>query len=235
MSGIPPAVVLLTADAPGLLAAFGPQWGIFDPSGAPVLVADSVASVEYDREYSVSDYPQERGAFESYNKVQVPFDAKVTLLSSLTRFELLNILEPVVASLQLVAVVTPEVSYQSANLLRYALRRTVRGGVTLIEVDVWVKEIRFSVATAQSGTPRPVGQVNGGSNIAPASATPPADFQGSGGFPAQPLNNGQPAATNTGSTNAATPTNSGPVQAQTPPSSPSPAGAPLFPILPGPL
>ena len=217
MSGLPP-IVLLTADAPSILPEFGPpQWGIFDQGGQPILVSDAVGGVEYERQYDVSDYPQEQGAFQSYNKVQHPYEAQVTLLSSMTREVLLSILEPVVASLQLVSVVMPEWGYQSANLTRYQFRRTSRNGVTLIEVTVGCKEIRFANSMLSSsssqqqqgtgGTDRPIGQVNGGSNLA------------GGGAGATGATGGVQSAIDTGSTNAATPTQSGPVQAADPASS----------------
>lgn len=209
MSGLPP-IALLTQDSPGILPESGPaQWGIFGQDGQPVLVSDAVGSVEYEREYDISNYPQEQGAFESYNKVQVPYSAKVTLLSGQTRQQLLETLDPIVASLDLVSVVMPEISYPSANLLRYGFRRTFRNGVSLIAVDVWCKEIRYisssptdpaanptGLQQPTGGTDRPVGQVNGGSNLAPGSSTssPPKG------------------AMNTGSTNAAYPTTSGAVQ-----------------------
>jgi hypothetical protein len=134
---------LLTGDSlgPGLLG--GPLWGIFGQTGAPIIVADSVNDISYARDYLLSDAPQEQGAFMTYNKVQVPFDAKVGFLTSQTRNELLNTLEPLVASLELVAVVTPEVSYPSANLVHYDLKRTARNGVTLILVIVWAREVRI--------------------------------------------------------------------------------------------
>lgn len=227
MSANVPSIALLTQDAPGISTVFPPQWGVFQQNGTPALVADSVASVDYVREYSVSDYPQEMGAFESYNKVQQPFDSKVTILSSLTRQQLLNTLEPIVASLALVSVVTPEVSYPSANLTGYKLRRTVRSGVTLIVVDLSLKEIRVTATTASAGTQRPVGQVNSGSNlVAPPTSTGASPTAQLGTGTIQPLSatSTTPAdlatgtgaftipAIDTGSTNGATPTNSGPVQ-----------------------
>ena len=57
--------VLALVDAIGLGVFSGPQWGIFAQSGAPVLVANSVFGIEYARDYRISDYPQEQGAFES--------------------------------------------------------------------------------------------------------------------------------------------------------------------------
>ena len=140
---------LLTADMPGLGFSAGPeQWGIFTQSGQPLIAVDSTDSVEYARDYRVSDYPQEQGAFQSYNKVQVPFQAKVGFLIAATRTDFLNAIEQACASLQLVAVVTPEISYPSANLTHYSYRRDGQGGRRLIRVDVWCEEIRFSGGAA---------------------------------------------------------------------------------------
>jgi hypothetical protein len=208
VSGLPP-LLLLTQDDLSILSEFGPpQWGIFDEGGQPVLISESVGELGYHRGYDVSNYPQEMGAFASYNKVQIPYDARVTLLSSQTRGQLLSILEPVAASLQLVAVVMPEYGYPSANVVDYEFRRTVRSGVTLIAVEVRLKEIRTpttstlsssqgnstSPAGAGAGTSRPVGQV---SNQALGGGLTSSLF---------------PSATSTSSTNAAFPTQSGPVQ-----------------------
>ena len=148
------APILATADVAGLSALVGgPQWGIFSQGGAPVLQADSVNSFDYERGYLVSDYPQEQGAFQSYNKVQAPYDAAFSFLTSETRFEFLNSIEAACASLALYVVVTPEISYTSANLVRYKPRtRTSRSGVTMITVDVWLKEIRVTAGASLSSS-----------------------------------------------------------------------------------
>ena len=213
---------LMTADSPTVGSSFGPQqWGIFSQDGQPVLVSDAVGGVEYTREYAISDYPQEQGAFESYNKVQIPFQAKVTLLSSLTREQLLSTLESIVYSLNLVAVVTPEVSYPSANLTRYSLRRTARNGVTLIAVDLWCEEVRQDAgsqtssvssqdASQTAGTPSPVGKPSSRSNLGAGSSSS-GDLAVGGAVE----NTGfRPPASgiNAASTNAAYPTQSGPTQ-----------------------
>jgi hypothetical protein len=138
------AVTLLTADQLSPGALFGvPQWGIFGQGGSPLLAVDSVASVDYARDYRISDYPQEQGAFESYNKVQVPFQAKVGFLIAESRVAFLNGIEAAVKSLDLVTVATPEFSYASANLTHYGYRRELRGSVTMIRVEVWCEEVRI--------------------------------------------------------------------------------------------
>lgn len=170
----------LTADSPSIGSAFGaPQWGIFTQQGAPLLVVDSVASIEYSRDYHISDYPQEQGAFESYNKVQLPFQAKIGFLINQSRVQFLQNIEAAVASLDLVVVATPEISYSSANLTHYGYRRESSGGVTLIRVEVWCEEVRISAtATAAAGTP-----------TTPAPVSPNSDTQSLNG--ATPAANGQ--------------------------------------------
>lgn len=189
---------LLTADAPSIIVAFGPpEWGIFTQEGTPILTVNSVDSVEYARDYRVSDYPQEQGTFESYNKVQVPFVAKIAFLIGDTRVSFLNSVEQAVASLQLVTVVTPEIQYSSANLVHYGYRREARSGKTLIRVEVWCQEVRIinAASLAASGT------------RAANDAAVPIEQPPSNGESATPTS--FPKAQ---STNAATPAQSGQVQ-----------------------
>jgi len=162
------ADVLLTADSPGLFSSFGqPQWGIFDAtSGSPILEADSVFSIEYARDYRISDYQQEQGAFASYNKVQVPFQAKISFLANGLRYNFLAQAEPACASLGLVTVVMPEFAYPSANLTHYGFRRAARSGKTLILFDVWCEEVR--VLASSTSTPSAAGA---GGTVAGAAAT----------------------------------------------------------------
>lgn len=161
-------VPLLSMDSPGVTAVNPPQWGLFYQSnGDPVIVAESVHHVEYSRDYQISDYPQEQGAYESYNKVQDPFTAGVGFLISESRRNVLGILEAIAKSLNLVTVITPEIFYPSANVIGYRYRREARAGVTLILVEVMVREVRISGGQQVSssagqtqptaGTDRPVG------------------------------------------------------------------------------
>jgi hypothetical protein len=155
------------------------QWGVFDQDFNPVAVWDSVHSVDYRHEYTIADYPIEKGGFESYNKVAHPYDARVrfiisdgsqggllggalggieTTIASFTggkspgmaaRTALLSALEDAIYSLDLYYVITPEYTYPSANLTHMEYRREMRGGVSLIAVDVSLQEVRIA-ATAQS-------------------------------------------------------------------------------------
>lgn len=171
--------ILVTGDAAGIIAFVNTaQWGIFDDTGTPIIEADAVASIEYGRDYRISDYPQEEGAFASYNKVQLPYEAKVGFLIQETRENFLNEIESLLASLDLISVVTPEVTYASANLTHYNYRRTQRNGVTMILVEVWCEEVRVTAAralsNAQSTNGQPTQQNGAAQAQQPSSATSPA-------------------------------------------------------------
>lgn len=129
-----------------MLGVFGtPVWGIFDQGGFPAVSADLVSAVELRHGTRVSNAPQERGAFQSYNKVAVPYDAKITYAvgtSVQRRSQVISECERLIASLDFVSVVMPEFQYLSGNVTDYSLRRNSQRGVTLVLIDVMVQEIR---------------------------------------------------------------------------------------------
>jgi hypothetical protein len=153
-------------------ATLGPsdsQWGIF-LNGEQVVQADNVLSVEYKQNWNLSDYPVEQGAFETYNKVQIPFDARVTFSSGgseANRAALLTSIAAIAGDLNFYDVVTPEVTYNSVNITHYSYRRTA-GTVGIMVVEVWLLQVRvlgegqasFDGGTATdnaSGTPTVTG------------------------------------------------------------------------------
>lgn len=145
-----------------------PQWGIFDTFGnqlglstvtttqallsaaeslvtgqsAPVL---SVRSLEYGKEMRVADFVVELGGFASYNKVELPANPIVQLAlagSQSDRTTFLNAIDAAVKSTTPYNVLTPEVKYVGYTLERYTYQRRAYQGVTLLVVDVTLKEIR---------------------------------------------------------------------------------------------
>jgi hypothetical protein len=156
-------IVMLAADAVAIIRLFrGPQWGLF-ANGVPLLIGDSVLAFDFRKEWRISDYPIEQGGFRSYDKIEVPFDVRITfavsgspsLLSSLipgaagwmapaNRTAALTALDAAAKSLDLITAVTPEAQYQNCNIVHYDYRREARGGTTLIRVDVWLVEIRIA-------------------------------------------------------------------------------------------
>lgn len=145
-----------------------PRWGIFGVNGFPLLPYDSVFSFEYARDYSISNYPQQQGSFQSYNKVILPYEGKMTFLISKSRIVFLGVIEAACASLQLVTIVTPELPYVSANLTHYDYHRDASSGAALVKVEVWCKEVRITAGT----------------ELSPNSANPPGPGTASGGIPA---------------------------------------------------
>lgn len=134
-------------------------WGIYLRKKL-VLEADSVVSFDYKKDWRVAEYPQEEGAFQSYNKVQTPFDVRLRLTKGGTdedRAAFFEALDKAQASLDLYDIVTPERTYSSASIEHVDYRRSASEGMGLITADVWLKEIRVSATIAFSKTAQPSG------------------------------------------------------------------------------
>lgn len=164
------ALVPATADAPAVTSLFGgagSAWGVYQ-GGSPVITADTVASMEYRQEWTISDYPVEQGAFESYDKVQTPFSARVSFAAGgaeASRMALLNSIAAIAGDLNLYDVATPTSTYSSVNVVHYDYRRTTQNGVGLLVVDVWLMEVRVVVGSGSPSAPQSASaaaQENGG-------------------------------------------------------------------------
>ena len=159
VAGVVNTASLLAADVGSFLGMFGaPQWGIFK-DGTPVILADSVIEVDFKKEWRIADYPVEQGAFQSYNKVETPFDAKVKLSKGgkeADRQEFLDTIDDIAGTLDLYDVVTPEKTYIGANISHYDYRRQALNGVGIIVVELFLVEVR-ATATATFANPDFVG------------------------------------------------------------------------------
>lgn len=151
---------LLVADASAIVSLFGgPKWGLF-LNGKTVAEADSVRSIEFRQDSKLSDYPQQKGAFESYNKVASPFDARLQFTKGGTtsdRAKFLDAIDKAANSLDLYEVTTPEKVYKSANIQRYDYHRTADSGAGLLTVDLWLVEVREIVAVGFTNSKKPAG------------------------------------------------------------------------------
>ena len=120
----------------------------------------SVGSLDIRQDYRISTAPQEQGAFLSYNKVQAPFDGRVTFLvggTAAQRSAFLATVAALTASMSLFSLVMPEFTFPSVNVTHYDLTRTARAGVSLLAVDVWVEQVRVTGTTGFSNTATPSG------------------------------------------------------------------------------
>ena len=145
---------LLTADIDGLISPNDSVWGIFQ-GGAPVVAFESVVAVDYRREFAISDYPVEQGAFESYDKVKLPSATSTcaALRAASPRNELLTSIDAIIATTQLVDFVTPDAVYTSLTLSHEDYSRTAQRGLGLLQVEVWGLEVVQSGQTQSSTSP----------------------------------------------------------------------------------
>lgn len=169
-------ISLLTQDAVSIFDSLGPQqWGLF-LDGVPVITADSVVSFGYKEEWRIPTYPIEGGSFESYNKVQMPFDVRMRFATggSIAEKEaFLASVAAVIGSLDLFDAVTPEMVYQSVNPVHYDYNRTASNGVGLLVVDLWCEQVRVTASsqfTDSTKSPDAEPQVSGGT-VQPVAAT----------------------------------------------------------------
>jgi hypothetical protein len=157
---------LMTADAVGLTfgSPSGSQWGIFS-EGEAVILADNVLSVTYRQDWAISTFPLEQGAFESYDKVAIPFDAHVRFStggSFADRQAFLDSIAAIAGDLKLYDVVTPEQVFLGCNIVHYDYKRTAQD-VGLIVVDVWLTEVR-ATATQQFSSSQQSADESGAGN-----------------------------------------------------------------------
>lgn len=161
-------VTFLAADAIAILQSrlFPEQWGIFE-NGAPVIPADNVVSLDFKQESTISQYPVEQGAFESYDKVASPFEARLQFSrggSVIDRQQILNTIDAISKTLTLFDVVTPERIYTSVNITHYDYHRSANRGAGMIVLDVLCTEVRVNATPSFSSTQSPSGAspVSGG-------------------------------------------------------------------------
>ena len=150
------AIVEILADALGLGDFLDPVWGIYRSDGSPLAQFDNVLSVEYAKDYRVSDFQQEQGAFQSYNKVETASEPRVRFSVGgdvTARQACLDALAGAVASTELFDVITPETTYLGMTLSHYDYARQEGRGVSLLIVETHLTEVRVtasSVFTAQA-------------------------------------------------------------------------------------
>lgn len=167
--------------APGLLQSnqvvdqrTGKNWGVF-LSGQQVVTPDTFVSIDYRQGWAIADYPVENGAFESYDKVDMPFDARVRFASGgseQNRQKLLEQVNAIAETLEFYDVVTPEVIYHNCNVQHYDYRRTATNGVGMIILELWLLEIRIAPRRGANVTFPSAAQPFQSGTVAPTTPTP---------------------------------------------------------------
>lgn len=154
----PPGVPILADSGPEVQADIAQQWGLYDQSGLPAVLADNVQSLEVTLEAQISDFPVENGGFASYNKVIRPFDVRIAMTkggSVEDRQAFVQQVQDAWQSLELFNVVTPEVVYLDVNVV--GVRRLVESdrGVGLMMLDVSLRKVRQTGRLAFTSTAQP--------------------------------------------------------------------------------
>lgn len=133
------------------------QWGLY-LDGAPALDYNSTIDFEFTQDWIIADYPVEGGSFESYDKVQEPWDIKIKISSAgdpVSRAELITQLDVIGNSLSLYDFLTPEKFYQSCSVRHIDIRRTATNGVGMIIANIYLQQIRLSATTTYQDTYNP--------------------------------------------------------------------------------
>lgn len=149
-----------------------PLWGVFDANGNRVLFPDSVLAFSDRAEWKIARYPQQPGAFQSYNKVITPAEDYIQMGIGETRQDrrqFLRTVDNIAGDTNLYTIVTPEKSYLSRNVTRYELSRRSVEGAYYIVVDLYFEQI-LTGSTQYSST-----QANTANAVNPA-AIPAQNF-----------------------------------------------------------
>ncbi len=185
-------LALLASDLVSFLGGGAAPWGIF-LGGAPVILSDNVLTFDFRQNWSLSDYPVERGGFETYNKVDTPFQGGFRFAtggSEANKQAMLASIAAAAGSMTLYNIVTPEAVYLNVSLTKYSYARRHDQGVGLIVVDVDAFEVRVvtsaAMASTRGGTGAGTGAGNGGtksptsapqSNTGSVQGRPPTPYQ----------------------------------------------------------
>jgi hypothetical protein len=155
---IQPATVLGQA----VNAVLAPVAAVAALVGVPGILPVTASTVEFDfaQDWPLSNYPQEQGAFQTYDKVTLPFDVKLRLAcggSTSVRQAFLSTCLAIGNSFALFDVVTPEMTFTSVNCTHLGWPRRATDGNTLIKVDLYFLEIPVTATASFSNTQQPGG------------------------------------------------------------------------------
>lgn len=165
--------IALTADAIGVFQGghAAPSWYIAGTDKKQVLFPDSFKELEYKHEWRLPNYPQEMGSFQTYNKVDLPYDLRITMTKGGSRGDtakFLSSVQKMAESTDLFTVYTPNVRYENLCVQSYSQRRTATNGVTMLTVEIVFLKIRQATSatfTNTNSTPAVPAQPNGASQM----------------------------------------------------------------------
>lgn len=174
---------LMTADDPGVSkSASTGIYGLYfsagsDNEGDLVLSPDSFIGYSYSNESRISQYPQEAGAFQQYNKVDTPFDVRIRMtkggkVADVAAF--IEVAESLVKAtdLTLYDMITPERQYRSCNVTKVLHDHQPGHGANMVTMDIHLLEIRVTASAQYSNTASPTTTGNLSNAKSPAATDP---------------------------------------------------------------
>lgn len=152
------------------------RWGIYTSGGAAALTPESFRELDESKDWNIPRYPIESGAFQSYNKVELPADVRLAVVKAgndAAKDAFLKTVQAYAASLALLTVVTPGKTYRNMNLVHYEQHRSAETGAGLLTVRLFFQEVRTSAKSAFSevADPTAASNVNGGA-VQPGAPSP---------------------------------------------------------------
>jgi len=154
----------VSLDATAVLSFIGingaPHYGIYDSQGASEVLTGytSVVGFGFQRDMSIPTHPIEQGGFASYNKVALPFGAKLRYTvngdasGDQAIADFLTKIEKLTQDTNLYEVVTPEYSWPNVSITHHDHNRSSQNGYSMLTVDVWLQEVRQADAAQFSNS-----------------------------------------------------------------------------------
>lgn len=121
------------------------NWSLYKSDGSKAVPFDTFFSVDVSNEGKVTTYPMEQNGFFAYNKVQSPAQISVTLGltgGNTDRRAVVEALDKLCTSTELLSVVTPEKTYTDFTLESFDYTRTVGDGIDRLKVNLRLMEVK---------------------------------------------------------------------------------------------
>ena len=121
------------------------NWAIYDKDGNAAIPFDSFMGCTVKQEQKIAQNPVEKGGFVDYNKSGSPANVGVILAKSGSPDELtalIDALDRLVESTELVSIITPEKTFIDFSLASYDYDRKTENGVDRLLASLTFEEIR---------------------------------------------------------------------------------------------
>ena len=119
--------------------------------GTYALSPDSFVDFEYKEDHKIPNYPIQNGGFQSYNKIALPYEIKLTIAQGNSNYiaTLLMEIQALVDDVQILSIVTPDKIYPSVNLIHFDYKKQATNGAVLLIANLTFQEVKVIVAPSK--------------------------------------------------------------------------------------